>query len=236
LTVVLSDNIFTGAGMFKTIRWKTFLRDLFVIEIGFGMFGFAIAIMIRANLGTSAWAVLEVALSKILHITPGTMSIVMGFMVLGLALILHEPIGWGTLVNILTIGLWEDLALWLLPAVNHNLPVQIAMLLFATALMGLASAIYIGVEAGAGPRDSLMLAIKRTTGWSVRAARGTIEITVVALGWLLGGPAGLGTVIFALLIGTAVQVGFKILKVDTHRPATVKIPAESIAPVEQIPE
>ncbi|RPH55396.1 MAG: hypothetical protein EHM81_14700 [Chloroflexi bacterium] len=203
--------------MFKPIRWKTFVRDLIVIEIGLGMFGIAIAILIRANLGTSAWAVLEVALAKILHITPGTMTVIMGFVVLSGALILRERIGWGTLANILSIGPWEDLALWLIPPVKDNLPVQIPMLLFAIGMMGLASAIYIGVDAGAGPRDSLMLAIKRTTGWSIRAARGAIEVTVVAVGWLLGGPAGIGTLVFALLIGTAVQLGFKLLKVDPHR-------------------
>jgi len=75
------------------------------------------------------------------------------------------------------------------------------------------------VDAGAGPRDSLMLAIKRTTGVSIRVARGSIEVTVVALGWLLGGPAGIGTVIFALLIGTFVQWGFKLLKVEPHKEA-----------------
>jgi len=203
--------------MFKPIRWKTFLRDLFVIEIGLGLFGIAIALMIRANLGTSAWAVLEVALSKILHLTPGTMTVLMGFLVLSGALILRERIGWGTLANILSIGPWEDLALALIPSVKENLPLQVGMLLFAIVLMGLGSAIYIGVEAGAGPRDTLMLGLKRKTGWSIRLARGSIEITVVTLGWLLGGPAGIGTVIFALLIGTSVQWGFKLFKVEPHR-------------------
>jgi len=203
--------------MFKPIRWKTFWRDFIVIEIGLGLFGIAIAIMIRANLGTSAWAVLEVALSKILHLTPGTMTVLMGFLVLSGALILRERIGWGTLANILSIGPWEDLALALIPSVKDNLPLQIGMLLGAIILMGLGSAIYIGVDAGAGPRDTLMLGIKRKTGWSVRAARGSIEITVVTLGWLLGGPAGIGTVVFALLIGTSVQWGFKLFKVEPHR-------------------
>lgn len=204
--------------MLKPIRWKTFIRDLVVIEIGLGLFGLAIAIMIRANLGTSAWAVLEVALSKILGITPGTMTVLMGFVVLSGALILRERIGWGTLANILSIGPWEDLALWLIPSVSGNLPLQFGMLLGAIAIMGAASAIYIGVDAGAGPRDTLMLAIKRKTGWSIRAARGSIEVTVVTIGWLLGGPAGIGTLVFALLIGTAVQWGFKLFRVDPHRP------------------
>lgn len=145
------------------------------------------------------------------------MTVLMGFLVLSIALILRERVGWGTLTNILSIGPWEDLALSLIPSVNKNLPVQAAMLLFAIFLMGLGSAIYIGVDAGAGPRDTLMLGIHRRTGWSIRAARGSIELTVVALGWLLGGPAGIGTVVFALLIGTSVQWGFKLFKVEARR-------------------
>jgi len=204
--------------MFKPIRWKTFPRDFLRIQAGFLMFGLAIALMIRGNIGTSAWAVLEVALSKILHITPGTMTVIMGFLVLSGALILREKIGWGTLANILSIGPWEDLALSHIPSVTGNLPLQIAMLLTAILLMGMASAIYIGVDAGAGPRDSMMLAIKRTTGVSLRVARGIIEVTVVTIGWLLGGPAGIGTLVFALLIGPSVQWGFKLLKVEPHKP------------------
>lgn len=203
--------------MFKPIRWKTFPLDFLRIQIGFLLFGIAIATMIRASLGTSAWAVLEVALSQITRLTPGTLSVIVGFVVLGGAVALREKIGWGTLANILFIGPWEDLALSIIPTVKNNLWIQIPMLLGAIAMMGLASAIYIGVDAGAGPRDSLMLAIKRKTGWSIRAARGAIEITVVILGWALGGPAGIGTVVFALLIGTFVQWGFKLLKVEPHR-------------------
>ncbi|NCP86439.1 MAG: hypothetical protein CO094_02310 [Anaerolineae bacterium CG_4_9_14_3_um_filter_57_17] len=205
--------------MFKPIRWETFARDFLVMQVGLGLFGFAIAAMIRANLGTSSWAVLEVALANLLGLTPGTMMVLMGALVLTGDFLLREKIGWGTLANMLSIGPWEDLALRLIPPVQGNLPLQAAMLLAAIAVMGLASAIYIGVDAGAGPRDSLMLAIKRTTGVSIRVARGSIEVTVVALGWLLGGPAGIGTVIFALLIGTFVQWGFKLLKVEPHKEA-----------------
>ena len=207
--------------MFKPIRWKTFPRDFLRIQLGFFMFGLAITLMIRGNIGTSAWAVLEVALSKILNISVGTMSVIMGFSVLSGALILREKIGWGTLTNILSIGPWEDFFLARIPPVTDNLPLQIAMLLTAIALMGLASAIYIGVEAGAGPRDSMMLAIKRTTGVSIRVARGLIEVTVVTIGWLLGGPAGIGTLVFALLVGPSVQLGFKLLKVEPHKPLEV---------------
>ena len=204
--------------MFKPIRWNTIFRDFIRIEIGFMLFGLAITLMIRANLGTSAWAVLEVALAQKLHISIGTMTVIMGFSVLSGALIMREKIGWGTLGNILSIGPWEDLWLSIIPSIKDNLLLQIGMLLLAIVLMGLASAIYIGVDAGAGPRDSMMLAIKRTTGISLRLARAVIEVTVVTIGWLLGGPAGIGTLVFAILVGPSVQWGFKLFNVHPHGP------------------
>ena len=214
--------------MFKPIRWKTFPSDFIRIQVGFFLFGLAITLMIRGNLGTSAWAVLEVALAEKLGISIGTMTVLMGFMVLSGALLMREPLGWGTLANILSIGPWEDFWLSRIPSVEGNLPLQIGMLLLAIFLMGLASAIYIGVDAGAGPRDSMMLAIKRTTGISIRAARAIIEVTVVTLGWLLGGPVGIGTLVYALLVGPSVQLGFKIFNVQPHKP----IEPEVIAGIE----
>lgn len=206
--------------MLKPIRWNTFLRDFLVIQIGFALFGLAIATMIRSNLGTSPWALLEVAISKLTGITPGRMSIIVGFVVLLLALALRERIGWGTLGNIVFIGLWEDMFLGIIPSVENNLLLQLGMLLSAVFTMGIASAIYIGVDAGAGPRDSLMLAVHRTTNLSIRLGRAIIEIIVVTVGWILGGPLGFGTVIFALLIGPSVQWAFKLFKVQTHKPET----------------
>ncbi len=214
--------------MFKPVRWNTFFRDFVRIEIGFFLFGLAITLMIRGNIGTSTWAVLEVALAQKLHISIGTMTVIMGFFVLSGALIMREKIGWGTLGNILSIGPWEDMWLSIIPSIKDNLPLQIGMLLFAILLMGLASAIYIGVDAGAGPRDSMMLAIKRITGVSIRAARAMIEVTVVTLGWFLGGPAGFGTLAYAILVGPSVQWGFKIFKVQPHK----LIDEEGIAGVE----
>jgi uncharacterized membrane protein YczE len=211
--------------MFKPIRWDTFIFDFIRIQVGFFLFGLAITLMIRGNLGTSAWAVLEVALAPMLHISIGTMTVVMGFLVLSGALIMREKLGWGTLANILSIGPWEDFWLSRILPVNDHLLLQSGMLMLSIFLMGLASAIYIGVDAGAGPRDSMMLAIKRTTGISIRAARAIIEVTVVVIGWWLGGPAGIGTVIYALLVGPSVQWGFKIFKVQPHKPIEPEVAA-----------
>ena len=212
--------------MLKSIRWNTFLRDFLMIQIGFAIFGLSIATMIRSNLGTSPWAVLEVAFSNLTGITPGRMSIIVGFVVLLGALALREKIGWGTLSNILFIGLWEDMFLGMIPSIQNNLFIQACLLLASIFMMGIATAIYIGVEAGAGPRDSLMLAVHRTTGVSLRLGRGAIEILIVLIGWLLGGPLGVGTVIFALLIGPAVQWAFKLFKVQPHKPEIAEAAAD----------
>ena len=214
--------------MLRPIRWNTFARDLFVIQIGFLLYGLALALLIRADLGTSTWLVLEIALSDILGIKIGTMTVIMGFVVLGLALLARERVGWGTLANILSIGPWLNLWLDWISTPEDNLPLQIGMFLLGVLIQGIATAVYIGVDAGAGPRDSLMLAIHRITGLSVRVARGSIEVVVVTIGWILGGPAGWGTLAFALLIGPSVQWAFKLFKVHPHKPEDVIVPAAAV--------
>lgn len=211
--------------MLRPIRWNTFIRDLFVIQIGFLLYGLALALLIRADLGTSTWLVLEIALADILGITIGTMTVVMGFLVLGLALLARERVGWGTLANILSIGPWLNLWLDLISTPENNLVLKIGMFLLGVLVQGIATAVYIGVDAGAGPRDSLMLAVHRVTGFSVRVARGSIEVLVVTIGWLLGGPAGWGTLAFALLIGPSVQWAFRVFNVHPHKPEDVVVPA-----------
>jgi uncharacterized membrane protein YczE len=212
--------------MLKPIRWDTFIRDFLIIQIGFLLYGFAIALIVRANLGTGTWLVLEVALANIFGIKIGTLTVYIGFIVLIIVLALREQVGWGTLGNILSIGPWLNLFLDLISTPKNNLALQIGMFLLGVLIQGIASAIYIGVDAGAGPRDSLMLAIHRTTGLSIRVARGAIEIIVVLIGWLLGGPLGFGTVIFALLIGPSVQWAFKFFDVHPHKPEIVEAAAD----------
>ena len=212
--------------MLKPIRWNTFMRDFVIIQIGFLLYGLAIALIVRANLGTGTWLVLEVALANIFGIKIGTMTVYMGFLVLIIALVLREQVGWGTLGNILSIGPWLNLSLDLISTPKNNLALEIAMFLLGVLIQGVATAVYISVDAGAGPRDSLMLAIQRTTGVSLRVARGAIEIVVVLIGWLLGGPLGLGTVIFALLIGPSVQWAFRLFKVQKHKPGIAEAAAD----------
>jgi uncharacterized membrane protein YczE len=208
--------------MLKPIRWNTFVRDFFVIQFGFLLYGLALALLIRADLGTSTWLVFEIALADIFRITIGKMTVYVGFSVLILALAMREKVGWGTLGNILSIGPWLDLCLGLIPSASGTFPLQIVFFLAGILVQGIATAVYIGVDAGAGPRDSMMLAIHRITGVSVRLARGILELIVVLIGWALGGPLGFGTVVFALLIGPSVQWAFKLFNVKPHKPEIVE--------------
>lgn len=200
---------------FEWKGWRRFARDFFVIQVGFLLFGLSIDVIVQANLGLDSWDVLQMALTYHLPMTLGEANIAIAFLVVVIDIILKEPLGWGTLANVIFIGVWVDVLRPYVPEVPHLILIQIGYLLLGTLIMGFATAVYVGVNAGAGPRDSLMLAVSRIGKTSLRVARTSIEVTVVALGWLLGGPAWIGTLIAAIAIGPAVQLGFKILKVRT---------------------
>ena len=200
--------------MFKPIHWKSFPQKFLIAQIGFVIYGLSIALIIQADLGTGPWAVLSVALADLTGTTPGTMVVLTGLLVLVGAISMKEQIGWGTVGNIFFIGPWLDFFLTFIPSLKGNLVYQIAGLLISIGLSGIATGVYISVNAGAGPRDSLMMAISRISGRSVQLSRAVIEVLVVIVGWLLKGPVGIGTLLFALLIGPAVQGSFRIFKVQ----------------------
>jgi len=200
---------------FQWRGWRQFAWDFFVIQIGFLLFGLSIDVIVQASLGLDSWDVLQMALTYHLPITLGEASIGVAFLVVLIDIILKEPLGWGTLANVVFIGVWVDVLRPYVPPVPHLILIQIAYLLLGTLIMGFATAVYVGVDAGAGPRDTLMLAMSRLGKTSLRVARTALEVTVVALGWFIGGPAWLGTLIAAIAIGPAVQLGFKVLKVRT---------------------
>ena len=171
--------------------------------------------MVQASLGLDPWDVLQMALTYHLPMTLGESNIGVSFIIILIDVALKEPLGWGTIANMIFIGVWVDILRPYVPLVPGSVLVQLGYLLLGVLIMGFATAIYIGVNAGAGPRDTLMLALSRLGKTSVRIARTIIEVTVVVVGWMLGGPAWLGTLVSALAIGPVVQLGFKILKVRT---------------------
>jgi uncharacterized membrane protein YczE len=200
---------------FRWVGWRRFAYDFFVIQIGFLLFGLAVDIMVRANVGLGPWDVLHMSLTYHLPITLGEASIGVAALIVLVDIVLRQSLGWGTIANMLFIGIWIDLLKPFVPTVPSVFWIQIPYLLLGTLIMGLATAIYVGVDAGAGPRDSLMLALSRFGKTSLRRSRTCLEITAVAVGWVLGGPAWVGTLIFAITIGPAVQLAFKLLGVRT---------------------
>ncbi len=178
-------------------------RRITQLIIGLVLFGVGIGLMLQSGLGVPPWDVLHQGLSRQFGLTVGIWSIIVSLAVLVLWLPLRQPYGLGTLLNALIIGVVIDLTgLFIPPATMTG--VAWAMLLGGVVLIGLASGLYIGANLGPGPRDGLMTGIARR-GPSIRLTRALIEITVLTLGWILGGTFGLGTIVFALAIGPLVQ-------------------------------
>ena len=180
-------------------------RRITQLLIGLAMYGVSLAMFIRAGLGLDPWDVFHQGLAGKLGWSIGTVVVVVSFLVLLLWIPLRQMPGFGTLANAVLVGVFADIGLALIPAFSH-LGGQIAMLAGAVILNGIASACYIGARLGPGARDGLMTGLARRTGWSVRLSRTLIEVVVLAVGWMLGGSVGAGTVVYALAIGPTVQL------------------------------
>lgn len=180
-------------------------RRLGQLAAGLALYGVSMALLIRSRLGNMPWDVLHQGLASHLHRSIGTVSIVVGAIVLLLWIPLREKPGFGTISNVVVIGISVDAALTLLPVMD-SLPVRGLLAAAGIVLNAVATAAYIGARLGPGPRDGLMTALVRRTGGSVRRVRSVIEIAVVASGWALGGTLGVATVLYALAIGPLVQI------------------------------
>lgn len=182
-----------------------------------GLFLYAVGIVmtINANLGLGSWDVFHQGLSMTIGITMGQASIAMGIIIVIINYFVGEKLGWGTLSNMLFIGLFMDILMInsLIP-IYENTILQIIMMLGGMFIIGLASYFYIGAGLGSGPRDGLMVLLTKKTGKSVRFIRNCIEVTVLIAGYFLGGFVGVGTIINALGIGYSVQFVFKLFKFD----------------------
>ncbi|MCX6499156.1 MAG: hypothetical protein NTU93_10185 [Arthrobacter sp.] len=180
-------------------------RRLLQLLIGLALYGVSLAMVIRASLGTAPWDVLHQGLAGRTGLSLGTVVIGVSFLVLLLWIPLRQWPGIGTLCNAVLVGVFADVGLALIPQFSQ-LGGQIALLVGAVLLNGLASALYIGARLGPGARDGLMTGLALRTGWTVRGARTGIEVVVLAAGWLLGGSVGVGTVLYAVAIGPLVQL------------------------------
>jgi uncharacterized membrane protein YczE len=195
-------------------------RRLVQLYAGLLLYGASMALMIRAGLGLDPWDVLHQGLAERLPLSFGMVTIVVGALVLLAWIPLRQRPGVGTVSNVIVIGLAVDAALAVLPAPDAP-ALRVTFILAGVGLNGVATAAYIGARLGPGPRDGLMTGLVRRTGRSVRLVRTSIEVTVLAAGWLLGGTVGVGTVVYALGIGPLVHVLLPVLTVP--EPARVPL-------------
>ncbi|MCQ4209454.1 membrane protein YczE [Streptomyces longispororuber] len=180
-------------------------RRLPQLLVGLFLYGASLALMVRAGLGLSPWSVLNEGLARHTSLSFGTLTTLVGAAVLLLWIPLRQRPTLGTLANILVVGWSSDLGLWLLPT-GLAWPVRAALLGAGVLLNGLSIAVYVGARCGPGPRDGLMTGLTAATGRSLRVVRTAIELTVLAAGWLLGGGVGVGTVLYALTVGSVTQL------------------------------
>jgi uncharacterized membrane protein YczE len=185
------------------------LINLFLGLIGYGL---SISLMLQAHLGNQPWDVFHQGLSLLTGLSVGLVLIIVGVVVLLCWIPLRQRPGIGTVANIIVLGIVVDVANNLIPAPSQ-LAVRISYLLVGIVLCGAASGLYIGANLGPGPRDGLMTGLTRRFGWSLRGWRTIIEISVVAVGFLLGGEVGLGTIAYALAIGPLAQFFIPLLSV-----------------------
>jgi len=192
-------------------------RRLTQLYLGLLLYGLSMALLVRSSLGVMPWDVLHQGLARQVGGSLGQVTIVVGVIVLLGWIPLRERPGLGTVSNVVVIGLAVDAALAVVSAPTAW-PARLALVVLGVALNAAATAAYIGVRLGAGPRDGLMTGLVRRTGGSVRLVRTGIEVAVVTVGWLLGGTLGVATVLYALAIGPLVHLLLPVFTVALPEP------------------
>ena len=199
--------------------------------VGLFLFALAIVFQLESELGLSPWDVLHQGIAEHTPLSFGAANICVGLVVVTLAWALGAKIGIGTVANVVLVGGFI-IALTAIPAVDHlsehGLGLRIILLVLAMPMFGIGSALYLGAWLGAGPRDSLMVVIGQRTGIRLGVVRVGIELCALAAGFALGGTIGVGTVVFALTIGPALEAGFWALqrsRFGAPAPAATPVPA-----------
>ena len=199
-------------------------RRLVQLFAGLALYGFSMALMIEATLGLNPWDVFHQGVAERAGWTFGTVTIVVGALVLLLWIPLRQRPGIGTVSNVIVIGIAVDASLWLVPTPS-SLAVRIVFLAVGVVLNGVASGAYIGANLGPGPRDGLMTGLVARTGHSVGLIRTGLELAVLGVGWLLGGTLGIGTLAYALAIGPLVQIFLPLMTVPADEPEPASVEA-----------
>lgn len=189
------------------------LRSMTRLMLGLFIYGLALAMVIKAQIGVPPWDVFAQGISVTSGITYGQASIVVSVIVLLAWIPLKVKPGIGSVLNAICIGLFADLWMPYVPTFDNYLA-NLAMFLFGMATVAFATGLYISAKLGSGPRDGLMLGTQRLLGWPFWQVRTMYEATVLTIGWLLGGQVREGTLIFAICIGYLMQASLKFFKVE----------------------
>ena len=191
---------------------RNYVRRLLWLALGMLVSAIGIVMTLQANIGLEPWSVLQQGMAQSFGITYGTASVIVGAAAIGVALLVGESFGFGTVINIALCAAFIDALLWLgwVPQMSGTLS-GILMLLAGLELLVLGTWMYMKSALGAGPRDALMVALARRTGRSVGLCRISVEILVILTGYFLGGQVGIGTVISALGLGSLFNLNFHLL-------------------------
>jgi uncharacterized membrane protein YczE len=209
-------------------------RRVAQLLIGLFLYGAGCALTVEAGLGVDPWTVFAQGLSLRTGIGIGWVTNIVGFFVLLLWIPLRQKPGVGTIANILLVGTSMQLVLGIVPPVS-GLLAQIATLLAGILVVAIASGLYIGARFGPGPRDGLMTGLNSRLGWPIWLCRALVELTVLAIGWMLGGTVGIGTVLFAALIGPLVHVALPLFDTGRRRRVPERARPADSAPTARVP-
>ena len=191
-------------------RWDLSFKRVSILFFGLAVFGLGDGLIIQSGLGNAPWSVLAQGISLKSGLSIGTATLIIGALVLSLWIPLKERPGFGTLSNILIISLFIEIGTNIFPKQESLLP-GLIFTLSGIAMVGIGSSLYITCGLGPGPRDGAMTGLHQRTGVRVGRVRLGLEVVVSIAGALLGGTLGLGTLLFALLIGQSVAISFGLL-------------------------
>jgi len=190
----------------KPLNFKPKLLTFFFLCFGLVLFGLGEGLLIVSAVGASPWSVLAQGIYLNVGFSVGILTILISVGVLFLWLPLNQKPGIGTILNALIIGLMIDICIKFVPTPENYIS-QLLFAIMAVLTVGLGGGIYLVANLGAGPRDGLMIGLQQKTNLPIAAVRAFLEITVMSIGWYLGGTIGVGTLLFAFGIGPAVTLG-----------------------------
>jgi uncharacterized membrane protein YczE len=195
-----------------TSQWSLSLPRFLILIIGLSFFGFGEALLIQSTLGNAPWSVFSQGISKHTPLSLGWSTLLISTLVLLGWIPLKQRPGFGTIANIVVIAFTLQIGTDFFPIQHHTMWIRFLYVFVGIAFIGLASAFYITCGLGPGPRDGLMTGIHRVTGIRVGRVRLAIESIVFSIGWACGGRVGIGTLLFALLIGNSVAISLGLVR------------------------